>query len=94
MGTGRDVHLGSSPSLSGDLSPVDNFEGCDSPALWLRPLIGIGLFKSESEKLGRLRPEVHGLEHTANAATPLQVPLSNLSWHWPKRIYHITVRLL
>jgi hypothetical protein len=48
MGTGRDVHLGSSPSLSGDLSPVAIFEGGDNLALWLRPLIGIGL-KGESE---------------------------------------------
>jgi hypothetical protein len=30
------------------------------PSLWLRPLTGIGLLKSQNEKSGRLRPEMGG----------------------------------
>ena len=78
MGTGRDVHLGSSLSLWGELSPVAIFEGCYNPAFWLRQLTGIGLFESQSEKLGQLRPERSMESHTENAVTPLycaEVPI-------------------
>jgi hypothetical protein len=83
LATRGDVHLGTRPSPSGDLSPVAVLEGSNNFAFWLRSWICIGLFKSDSKELVWLKTDAHGWQQVGgtvsvaqqNPMFPIQTPL-------------------